>query len=214
MLDLYEASFEIDDLKWAMALQVTQDQLFEDKKGGGYFTTAAGDTNLLVRMKEDYDGAEPTANSVTALNLLRLAQITDNDAWRRSAEAVFGAFADRLQREPGSLPQMLAALDFQLSRPKQIVIAGKPDAEDTRTLVRAVHEIYLPNKILLLADGAEGQKVLGSRLEFIREVQPLGGKATAFVCENYTCQLPTTDLNTLRKQLTQPQKSAPEQRVR
>jgi uncharacterized protein YyaL (SSP411 family) len=165
-------------------------------------------------MKEDYDGAEPTANSVTALNLLRLAQITDNDAWRRSAEAVFGAFADRLQREPGSLPQMLAALDFQLSRPKQIVIAGKPDAEDTRTLVRAVHEIYLPNKILLLADGAEGQKVLGSRLEFIREVQPLGGKATAFVCENYTCQLPTTDLNTLRKQLTQPQKSAPEQRVR
>ncbi len=214
LLDLYETSFEIDDLQWAMALQTTQNQLFEDKTRGGFFTTAGGDTNLLLRMKEDYDGAEPTANSVTVLNLLRLAQMTDNPAWRRSAEAALGAFADRLRQEPGSMPQMLVALDFSLAKPRQIVIAGKPDSDPTRAMLRTVRETYLPNKILLLADGAEGQRFLGTTLEFLRDLQPFDGKATAFVCENYACQLPTTDLNTLRKQLARPQKSAPEQRVR
>jgi hypothetical protein len=94
------------------------------------------------------------------------------------------------------------------------VIAGKPDSDDTRAMLRTVRETYLPNTILLLADGAEGQQVLRAHLEFLRDLEPLAGKATAFVCENYACQLPTTDLNTLRRQLAQPQKSAPEQRVR
>jgi hypothetical protein len=204
LLDLYETSFEIDDLNWAMALQNTQATLFEDTNHGAFFTTAESDPSLLLRMKEDYDGAEPTANSVTVLNLLRLAQMTDNKTWRKSADAALGAFADRLHREPGAMPQMQVALGFSLAKPKQIVIAGKRDAADTKAMLRVVHRAYLPNKILLLADGAEGQRVLGSHLEFLRDVQPLDGKATGFVCENYTCQLPTTNLEVLHKQLSDP----------
>ena len=202
LLDLYETSFEIDDLNWAIKLQDTQARLFEDKSRGGFFTTAESDPALLLRMKEDYDGAEPSANSVTALNLLRLAQMTDNKAWRQRAGATLKAFADRLHKQPGAMPQMLVALDFSLSKPKQIVIAGKKDAEDTKGLLRAVHESYHPNRILLLADGAEGQRALGTFLEFLRDLQPIEGKATGFVCENYTCHLPTTNLDVFRKQLS------------
>jgi hypothetical protein len=71
-------------------------------------------------------------------------------------------------------------------------------------MLRAVHELYLPNKILLLADGADGQRELASNLDFLRGLQPLENQATAYVCENYTCQLPTTNLNTLRMQLEPP----------
>ncbi len=202
LLDLYETSFEIDDLNWAIALQTTQNQLFEDKARGGYFTTAGSDPTLFLRMKEDYDGAEPSANSITILNLLRLAQMTDNKNWRHSAAAALTAFAGRLHEDPGAMPQMLSALDFSLGKPKQIVIAGQPAAEDTKAMLRAVHEPYLPNKILLLADGAAGQRSLATRLTFLRDLQPLDHQATAYVCENYTCQLPTTNLDTLRKQLS------------
>jgi len=202
LLDLYETSFEIDDLVWAMELQNTQARLFEDKSQGGFFTTTESDGSLLVRMKEDYDGAEPSANSVTVLNLLRLAQMTDNKGWRKSAGASLSAFADRLHREPGTMPQMLVALDFSLGKAKQVVIAGKRGAEDTKEMLRVVHEGYYPNKILLLADGAEGQRVLGESLEFLREVKPIEGKATGFVCENYTCQLPTSNLDQFKKQIS------------
>jgi uncharacterized protein YyaL (SSP411 family) len=204
LLDLYEASFDINDLKWAIELQTSQNRLFEDQIQGGYFTTAAGDTNLLLRMKEDYDGAEPSANSVTALNLLRLAQMTDAREFGRSAESTLKAFANRLRDESSAMPQMLLAIAFRFGKPKQIVIAGKPDSQDTKLLLQTVHQVYLPAKILLLADGAEGQRFLATGLEFLDDLQPLGGKATAFVCVNYTCQMPTTDPAMLRKQLTQP----------
>jgi len=96
---------------------------------------------------------------------------------------------------------MLAALDFYLSKPKQIVIAGKPEAPDTRAMLRVAHRQFLPNRILLLADGASGQEFLSSRVEFLKSVKPLAGKATAYVCENYVCQLPTDDPATLEKLL-------------
>ena len=102
------------------------------------------------------------------------------------------------------MPQMLVALDFSLTKPRQIVIAGKRESTDTADMLKVVQAAYIPNKILLLADGAEGQKFLASNLEFLREMQPIDAKATAFVCENYACQLPTTDLNVLRKQLEMP----------
>ena len=94
-----------------------------------------------------------------------------------------------------------AGLAFSLSKPKQIVIAGGAAAQDTLAMLAIVRRNYLPNKILLLADGAEGQQVLGSYLEFLKDMKPIGGKATAFVCENYTCQLPTADPERLRQQL-------------
>lgn len=144
-------------------------------------------------MRDDYDGAEPAANSVAALNLLRLWQMTDRKPWREKAERTLAAFSRPLQAAPESLPQLVAAMDFSLSTPKQIVIAGAPKAADTRTLLRLVHERFIPNKILLLADGAAGQKLLAQWLPFIAYVHQKDGRATAYICENYVCKLPTSD---------------------
>jgi len=208
LLDLYEASFDVKWLTLAIDLQQKQDVLFWDNIGGGYFSTAGQDPNLLFRMKDDHDGAEPSPNSVAALNLLRLSQMTDNTAFREQAETLFSVFGKQLQRAPLSMPQMLAALEFYLARPKQILIAGQADSPDTRALLREVHAHFLPNKILLLADGGEGQGILATHMEFIRGIEPIDGKATAYVCENFICRLPTSEVATLAEILAQSSEEA------
>jgi uncharacterized protein YyaL (SSP411 family) len=209
LIDLYEASFDVKWLTWAIALQKKQDELFWDKTGGGYFSTTGQDASVILRMKDDYDGAEPSPNSVAALNLLRLSQMTDNKMFREHAEQMFAVFGSRLQRAPSAMPQMLVAFDFHLDKPKQIIIAGRPDAQDTKAMLREVHARFIPNKIVLLADGGTGQKTLAGYLEFIKDVQMIDGKATAFVCENYVCKLPASDLATLIELIDGKPKSKP-----
>ncbi len=194
LLDLYEAALDVKWLTNAIELTEKQIALFWDKTSGGFFDTSGKDETVLLRMKEDYDGAEPTGNSIAALNLLRLAQMTDNDDWHQKGAQTIATFAERLQQYPSSMPQMLAALDFQLEKPKQIIIAGAPEAADTKKMLREIHSRYLPNKIILLADGGEGQKQLSKYLSFIASVSMMDGKATAYVCENYVCKLPTSDV--------------------
>ncbi len=201
LLDLYESDFDTAWLQWALELQKKQDALFADAEHGGYFSVQKDAPNILLRMKEDYDGAEPSPNSVSALNLLRLAQITDSTEFRARAEKTFTAFADQLAKTPTALPQMLVALDASLAKPRQIVIAGKRDDPATRALLREVQARFIPNKLVLLADGGAGQKWLGERLEFIRTVGPIDGKPAAYVCENFVCQLPVSDPERLREQL-------------
>jgi uncharacterized protein YyaL (SSP411 family) len=193
LLDLYEASFDVRWLEWAVRLQEKQDKLFWDAKTGGYFTTTGEDPSFLFRMREDYDGAEPAGNSVAALNLLRLAEIADRDDWRQKARRTFAVFGKQLEGFPQSMPQLVAALDFALSKPKQIIIAGEPGAKDTRALLRLVHDRFIPNKVLLLADGAQGQEQLAGWLPFVKFIKRKDGRATAYVCENYVCKLPTPD---------------------
>jgi uncharacterized protein len=193
LLDLYEAGFDLHWLRWAVALERAQDELFWDARGGGYFDTAASDSFLLVRTRENYDGDTPAGNSVAAMNLLRLAEITGRADLKQKAEETFAAFGARLESSPGEMPAMAAALDFALSRPKQIVIAGKPGAADTRALAQLVYERFLPNKILLLADGGAGQARLAAWLPFLAGVHEKAGRATAYICERYVCKLPTAD---------------------
>ncbi len=197
LLDLYEADFDVAWLQWALELQARQDALFGDPQGG-YFSVAEGDPTILLRMKEDYDGAEPSPNSVTALNLQRLAQFTGQADFRERALKTLAVFADQMTKSPTAVPQFLCALDASLSKPKQIVIAGSSADPATRALLREVHAHFLPQKVLLLADGGAGQHWLGERLEFLRTVAPIDGKAAAYVCENFVCQLPVTEVPALR----------------
>ncbi|MEY2511713.1 MAG: uncharacterized protein QOE26_2476 [Verrucomicrobiota bacterium] len=199
LLDLYEASFDVGWLRFAIELQAIQDQLFFDEARGGYFSGAGNDPSILLRLKEDNDSAEPAASSVAALNLLRLAQIrNDGDLFAR-AEKTIEAFAPQIGHYASAMPQMLVALDLTLSEPRQIVIAGPRDASGTLALAREVHRHFVPNKVLLLADGADGQRYLEEKMEALREMKPVGGKAAAYVCENFTCQAPVTDPNGLSK---------------
>ena len=195
LIDLYEASFDVKWLTWATRLQEKQDQLFWDRERGGYFSTTGEDSSILLRMRDDYDGAEPSANSVAAMNLLRLWQMTDRDEWKGKADQTLSAFSNPLQQSPTALPQLVAALDFSLSKPKQIIIAGKPNAADTHAMLRLVHERYIPVKFLMLADGGPAQDQIAQWLPFVEYIRPKDGKATAYICENYVCNLPTSDLD-------------------
>ncbi len=202
LLDLYEADFDVSWLQWAITLQQKQDELFADAAHGGYFSVGTKDPHILIRMKEDYDGAEPSPNSVSAMNLLRLAQFTGDQKLHEAALKTIGAFADQLTNTPTALPQMLCALEASRAKPRQIVIAGPPAGNEAKELLREVHARFIPNKLLLAADGGPGQAWLGERLEFLRTVKPIEGRATAFVCEDFVCQLPTSDPKKVRELLS------------
>ena len=189
LIDFYEATFEGEWLSFALELQDTQDRLFWDAQGGGYFSTGGRDKNLVLRMKDENDGAEPAASSVSALNLLRLGEMCDRDDFRVRGAQTIDAFAPILTRFPNAMPQMLAALDFRESPKRQIVIAGRKDGDDTRQLRAEVHRHFLPHKVLLLADQSDGI----SKSEAVRAMTPISGKAAAYVCQDFTCQAPVTE---------------------
>jgi uncharacterized protein YyaL (SSP411 family) len=158
LLDLYEASFDVRRLEWAMKLQQRQDELFGDGKDGGYFSTSGKDSDVLLRMKEADDTAEPSPNSISALNLLRISYMLDQNDARQRAEGTLEVFAKQLEAAPSSMPQMLVALSWSRSKPKQVVIAGKADDTLTQAMLREVHRHFVPHEILILADGGDGQQ--------------------------------------------------------
>jgi uncharacterized protein YyaL (SSP411 family) len=209
LLDLYEAGFDVRWLKFAIELQQTQDRIFLDQKNGGYFNTSGEDKSVLLRMKEDNDGAEPSSNSVAALNLLRLAQLREAKEYRERGEKTIRAFGEILGRAPTALPQMLVAFDYSLGKPRQIVIAGEKDKADTKKFLSELRAHYLPGAMLILADQGEGQKYLGEKLEAIRAMKKINGKAAVYVCENFTCKAPVTDPIALRKLLLPEKRSKP-----
>ena len=202
LLDLYEASFDISWLQFAIELQETQDRLFFDEERGGYFSGTGNDASILLRMKEDNDSAEPAASSVAALNLLRLAQFRDEKRWYERAEKTIHAFSPQIGHFASAMPQMLVALDLILGKPRQIVVAGEREAAETRALVAEVHRHFIPNKILLLADGGSGQKYLEEKLGALRGMKPLDGEPAAYVCENFTCRAPVNDPGALGELLS------------
>ncbi|MCI0694818.1 thioredoxin domain-containing protein [candidate division KSB1 bacterium] len=201
LLDLYEAGLDIRRLQTAIALTEQQNELFYDQDQGGFYDISGADKSILMHTKEWYDGAEPTGNAIAILNLLRLSQMTDNKNWRAMADQSLAYFGGWMLNTPQGLAQFLVALDFSLSKPKQIIIAGKANDPNTRTLLEEVHSRFIPNKIILLADNGKAQETLASYIPFIESVQMLDGKATAYICENYACRLPTSDREVVAKLL-------------
>src|SRR5262249_34368654 len=130
LLDLYEASFDVEWLKLAVELQQTQDRLFFDEKNGGYFSSSGRDEAVVIRMKDDNDGAEPAVSSIATLNLLRLSQMYDDPKKAERAKKTIDAFAGILSQFPSGMPQMLVAVENSLGKPRQVVIAGKRDSSE------------------------------------------------------------------------------------
>eukprot|EP00898_Chlorokybus_atmophyticus_P003304 jgi/Chlat1/3975/Chrsp26S04040 len=212
LLDLYEGTGNTDWVDWALRLQVTQDQLFWDASGGGYFNTASGDPSILLRMKEDYDGAEPSGNSIAAVNLLRFAamfgmQVTDGMSFQARAEQTMALCEGRLKDVPLALPQMCCAL-LQLASPtkRQIVVVGSPQDEGVLALLDAAHSVFEPDRSIIVVDTAHEPTV-----NFWKERNPhvismakqVDGQATAYVCQNFACQAPVTSPDKLRRLLVQ-----------
>ncbi len=204
LLDLYEAGFEIRWLHWAEALQATMDRIFWDEAAGGYFNSRADDASIVLRLKEDYDGAEPAPGSLAALNLLRLAALTGDDDGARRARALrtIAALRPQWERAPQALPQLLCALAQALEPARHVVLAGDPAQPEFQALAAVLHEQLGPRRALLAADGQAGQAWLAARMPWIREMRPISGRATAYVCERQTCQAPVSDPGELRRLLT------------
>jgi uncharacterized protein YyaL (SSP411 family) len=191
LLDLYEAQFDLRDLQLAAALAQRMRDRFEDADGG-FFSTAAGDRTLVMRMKDEYDGAEPSGNSIAALSLLRLAQFTGNQDFQKSAEAVLTTFASRLTGAPTAVPQMLVAHLFSLARPKQAIVAGEPGEAGTLELLRVLHSRFLPNTISMLVSESS-RSALAAAVPAVEEMRARDGRAAAYVCEDFACELPVTE---------------------
>ncbi|TDG98376.1 hypothetical protein EPR50_G00217480 [Perca flavescens] len=200
LLDLYEANQQPEWLQWAEELQLRQDQLFWDDQGGGYFCSDPSDSTILLQLKVDQDGAEPSANSVSASNLLRLSHYAGRPEWLQRSQQLLAAFSDRLTKVPIALPEMVQALMAQHYTLKQIVICGQRDAPDTTSLLATVNSLFLPHKVLMLTDG-DADDFLCQRLPALSSMSQQGGVATAYVCQDFTCSLPVTDPQELRRLL-------------
>ncbi len=184
LLDLYETDFDPDRMETAITLTDKMRELFEDQTEGAFFSTAAGDSSLVLRMKDDYDGAEPSGNAVALVDLVRLAHFTDRAEYREAAERTLRALGPKIAQQAVGVPQMLVGLDYALGPRREMAIAG-----DATEFLRHVRARFLPRTITVLA-GAPFFPASAS----MREVD---GTPTAYVCQNYVCQLPTNELSKL-----------------
>ncbi len=201
LLDLYESSFEPARLEWAMALQKAQNELFLDAKHGGYFSSEGKDPSVLLRMKETYDGAEPSPNTLSALNLLRLAHVLGDPSWSKEAERTLQALATQMQKAPLATPMGLVALDVFLSPAQQIVLVGPADAPDTRAMLAAMGQKFLPGSVWALLDDEASRTFFAAQADFYRDLKTTEGKTTAYVCRDFVCRLPTTDMEEFRQEI-------------
>jgi uncharacterized protein len=196
LLDLFESRGGTRWLSSAIDLTETQVRLFWDDRQGGFFDTAVGDRSLLVRTKEQYDGAEPTGNSVAAMNLWRLSALTGNAGFRERAEATVKAFGPWLEKQPSIMPYLAAAALCLEQPPSQIVIAGKRGESATERLWRECDTRYLPFAAKIPVDPAEIERLAGL-IPYAGQVKREDKGATAYVCVNFACQMPVDDPNKL-----------------
>ncbi|MDX6271598.1 MAG: uncharacterized protein QOD28_2821 [Acidobacteriota bacterium] len=208
LLSLYEATGAIRWLRECLSLTEQMCAEFWDDAEGGFFYTSTKGERLIVRNKDFMDNATPAGNSVAAELLLRIALLTENQEYQRKAVTVFRLLRDQMARYPSAFGYLLGALDFYLSTPKEIVIVGEPGADDSLALLREVWKRYLPNKVV--AQTAEQDEEAASVVPLLRERHAPGNRATAYVCENYSCLQPVNTPAELAAQLDRPEtKGAP-----
>ena len=180
LIDLYESTFEFKYLEAAIRIATKQSELLEDE-AGGFFSSAHEDASRLMRIKDDYDGAEPSGNSIALLNLLRLHQITGRQDFESSARKSIAAFHGKLVAAPHGLPRMLAACEFDIAPRREIVVAG----DASTPIMRALWNNFDPNRILLHA-GPE----IAAYQPAIAAMNSRGGDTAVYVCENFACHAP------------------------
>ena len=191
VLHLYEATLEPKHLQFAIDLTGAMKSRFYDDANGGFWQST-NTPHLILQVKEDYDGALPSANSVAALGLLRLGKITDNAAYIEMAEKTLILFSDNMANTPRAVPYLLQALDFLVHEPRRAVITGDPDSPGARDLIAAAHGVYQPNKVVL--------GVAGPVEAFAKEL-PVEESSAVYLCTGTACQEPTRNALKLREMM-------------
>jgi uncharacterized protein YyaL (SSP411 family) len=193
LIELYETDFEVKYLQAAIELTEEMIKHFWDEKDGAFYFSADDAEAIFIRRKESYDGATPSGNSVAMLNLLRLGRITANPKFEEKADQIGRAFSRDVLQMPSAYTQMLAALDFALGNPYEIVIAGNSKSEDTKAMLKALKRQFMPNKVIILRPTEVEAPEINRFAGYTKEMLSIEGKATAYVCQNYSCKQPTTD---------------------
>ena len=198
---LYEATFELRWLEAAAALAQTILVEFRDPDGAGFFQVSADHEKLVVRRKDFIDSAIPSGNSLTAELFLRLAVLLGDDTaeYRGHAEGILRLLADGMGEQPLAFGRLLCALDLYLNPGQEIAIVGDPATADTRALLAEVRRRYLPNSVLALA--APGDAAAAELIPLLVDRGLFDGRATAYVCRYFVCNLPVTEPGALARQL-------------
>jgi uncharacterized protein YyaL (SSP411 family) len=194
VIEVYQCTLEPRHLEFAVALADSMLKRFYDPEHGGFWQSPPGTGDLILRVKEDYDGAEPSGNSVATLSLLKLFALTERKEYRDAADKSLRLFSDRLQRIPQAVGYMLVALDFAVEDPKRAVIATDDiKSPEARALVQSAHAVFQARKVVLATSGPVES--------FARTLKPKEGRATVYVCTGTACQPPTNDSAKLRELL-------------
>ncbi|KAI8061759.1 spermatogenesis-associated protein 20 [Gongronella butleri] len=199
LIDLYEANGENEWIQWAADLQQSQNDLFYDAEGGGYFSTESSDDTILVRLKDEQDGAEPAPNAVALKNLIRLGTILERDEYVTKAQETLDCFGRGMETFPYAMPSLVSSYLLMHHGVKQIVLAGRA-IEPFQSLVNTV---FVPNKLVIQAK--EDGLVHDCNKTVARIAQEQSGRdaGAAYVCEHFTCSLPLTDIENFKKQIEQ-----------
>ncbi|MDY6861657.1 MAG: thioredoxin domain-containing protein [Thermodesulfobacteriota bacterium] len=201
LIELYEAGFEVRYFQEAITINKAMVELFRDDKDGGFYFSGKGNEMLITTGKEIYDGALPSGNSVAALNLFRLGRMTGNSNLEKMGEQLIKAFSSQVAPYPQASTHFMMALDFMVGPGKEIVISGDSHNEVTRTMITVIHRIFLPNKVVLLRQNGEEGRKLSSLSPFTKTLLPVNQDPVVYVCEQYTCNLPITNVSDLKKNL-------------
>ncbi|MCX9012240.1 MAG: thioredoxin domain-containing protein [Candidatus Methanoperedens sp.] len=191
LIELYEVTFKESYLQAALDLTNDQIEHFWDRENLGFYSTADDAEEVLVRRKEIYDGAVPSGNSVSMLNLLRLGRMTANPELERMAAEIGQAFSQIVYQAPYAHTQLMAAVDFAIGPSSEVVIAGDLEADDTKAMLEALEREFIPDKVVIFRPGKIEEPEILQLAEYARYMFSTDGKATAYVCRNYSCRTPT-----------------------
>jgi len=194
LLNLYEATFDIDYLKEAIELTDIMKSDFFDENNGGFFIGSDKSEKLMIRVKDSYDGAIPSGNSVAAMNLVRINRFTGDPKWIDILDKTFRSFTDGAKQSPIGFTHMLSAYMFDIKESKEILIVGEKNDDKTKVIINKMHSLYFPNRILLFKDTAKNKDIT-KLAPWTKEQGSVDKKTTIYICKNFVCNLPTTRLN-------------------
>ncbi|KPJ49369.1 MAG: thioredoxin, partial [candidate division Zixibacteria bacterium DG_27] len=194
LLELYETTFDAGYIQAALELNKIMFEHFWDEQNGGFYFTPDDGEDLIVRSKEVYDGAVPSGNSVAMLNLLRLGRITAESDLEEAAARIERAFSTGVRQSPSAHTQLMVAIDFGRGPSYEVVVAGDSKAEDTKAMLKSVRARFIPNKVVLLRPSEQESPDVIRVAPFTEGQTSIDGKATAYVCRDYVCKFPTTDV--------------------
>ncbi len=205
LIELYEATFTDKYLSEAVKLNDIVLRYFWDKVNGGFFFTPDDGEKLILRKKEVYDGAIPSGNSVALLNLLRLSRLTDQPELEERASELVKVFSGEIQQLPSAYTQFLCSFDFAMGPSYELVIAGKLSGKDVQSMLKAVQTRFFPNLVILLHQHEDRRPRIKKVAEFINSHDIQNGSATAYLCQGFSCKMPTKDPQELLNMLSEDQ---------